>query len=118
MKNFTIKNFRIFDAEGATFDIAPLTIFTGCNSSGKSSFTKLWMLLQDFFQQMSTAIKKEQFVRTMPMMDTNYIIKHAEKLVESFGIRMEIPYTCSLCGLDYNSIFRVTKEFFGPTIDF
>lgn len=63
-------------------------------------------------------IKKEQFVRTMPMMDTNYIIKHAEKLVESFGIRMEIPYTCSLCGLDYNSIFRVTKEFFGPTIDF
>ena len=31
-------------------------------------------------------VKKEDFVRSLPMMDTNYIMKHAQKLVESFGI--------------------------------
>ena len=33
---YTIKNFRVFDSYGATIDLKPLTILTGCNSSGKS----------------------------------------------------------------------------------
>lgn len=62
-------------------------------------------------------IKKEDFVRALPMMDTNYIIKHAEKLVESFGLENSIQNTCPTCGLDYTSSFRITSEFFGPSID-
>ncbi len=62
-------------------------------------------------------VKKEQFINNLPMMDTNYIMKHAQKLVESFGIRSEFNNQCGLCGLDYNSSFRITKEFFGPSID-
>lgn len=62
-------------------------------------------------------IKKEDFVRNLPMMDTNYIMKSAQKLVESFGIETTLPCECPVCGLDYKGSFRITPEFFGPTID-
>lgn len=62
-------------------------------------------------------IKKEDFVRTLPMMDTNYILKHAQKLVESFGLDLKFELDCPTCGLKYNNYFRLTSEFFGPSID-
>ena len=62
-------------------------------------------------------IDKEDFVRNLPMMDTNYIVKKADKLSESFGVDSHIERTCSACGLDYTSSFRVSSEFFGPSID-
>lgn len=46
---YTLKNFRIFDEQGATFEMAPITILTGCNNSGKSTITKSLMLLSDMF---------------------------------------------------------------------
>ena len=49
---FKLKNFRVFDAKGAEFEIAPITILTGCNSSGKSSVIKAMTLLNDFFNKM------------------------------------------------------------------
>lgn len=62
-------------------------------------------------------VKKEDFVRQLPMMDTNYIMKKAQKLVESFGIQTQLERECPVCGLDYTGSFRFTKEFFGPSID-
>ena len=54
---FSLKNFRVFDPKlGATFNIAPITILTGCNSSGKSSVVKAILLLRDFFKQLQTNI--------------------------------------------------------------
>lgn len=47
-----IQNFRIFDQEGSTFDLAPLTFLTGCNSSGKSSMTKALLLLYNFIDRL------------------------------------------------------------------
>lgn len=49
-----IQNFRIFDQEGSTFDLAPLTFLTGCNSSGKSSMTKALLLLYNFIDRLRT----------------------------------------------------------------
>lgn len=46
---YSIKNFRVFDSEGVTLDIAPITILTGCNSSGKSSIAKSLLLLDSYF---------------------------------------------------------------------
>lgn len=46
---YTVKNFKIFDEKGATFEIAPITLLTGCNCSGKSSLVKSMMILNDFF---------------------------------------------------------------------
>lgn len=47
---FTLKNFRSFDAEGAEFQISPITILTGCNSAGKSSLVKGMALLSDMLK--------------------------------------------------------------------
>ena len=45
---YTIKNFKTFDKEGAEFDIRPITLLTGCNSSGKSSAVKSILALETF----------------------------------------------------------------------
>ena len=58
-KDFTVKNFKVFDEEGATFELAPITILTGCNSSGKSSMTKALLLLSKFVQKL-----KAEYIRT------------------------------------------------------
>ena len=53
--NLTLKNFRVFDnKQGGTFNLAPITILTGCNSSGKSSLVKSLLLLKDFFRGLAT----------------------------------------------------------------
>ena len=49
MKNtnpiFSLKNFRSFGEKGADFELAPITVLTGCNSAGKSSMVKALLLL-------------------------------------------------------------------------
>lgn len=42
---FSLKNFRSFGEEGADFELAPITVLTGCNSAGKSSLVKALMLM-------------------------------------------------------------------------
>jgi predicted ATPase len=61
MENYKIKNFRVFNGDGAEFQFAPITALTGCNSSGKSSLTKSLMLLQPFFESIQNDIKKGNF---------------------------------------------------------
>lgn len=53
--NYVIKNFRIFGEDGASFEISPITMLTGCNSSGKSSVVKSMMLLKDCIERASDA---------------------------------------------------------------
>ena len=51
----TIKNFRVFDENGVDVQISPVTILTGCNSSGKSSIVKSILLLDSFLKQIKHA---------------------------------------------------------------
>lgn len=44
---FNLKNFRSFGEEGADFELAPITVLTGCNSAGKSSLVKALMLMSE-----------------------------------------------------------------------
>lgn len=60
---YTIKNFRTFNAEGATFDLTPITILTGCNSSGKSSMVKSLLLMKDFMKQMARDMDQNNLLR-------------------------------------------------------
>lgn len=46
----TIKNFRVFDEDGVSIDLKPITILTGCNSAGKSSIVKAVMLVNSFLK--------------------------------------------------------------------
>lgn len=57
------------------------------------------------------------FVQKLPMGDSNYILKSAQKLTETFGLDKMVLHQCPVCGLDYTSNFRTNSEFFGPSID-
>ena len=59
----------------------------------------------------------ENYLRKLPMRDTNAIAKRADKLVNSIGTQTEFTFTCGVCGNDYRSPFLVTSEFYGPTED-
>lgn len=88
------------------------------NTAGDAAFLFTLQELIDTVDGMKLdPVKKEDFVRGLPMMDANYIIKHAQKITESFGINTNLDRECSICGLDYIAPFRVTSEFYGPSID-
>ena len=56
---FNVNNFRTFNNIGADMNIAPLTILTGCNSSGKSSFIKAMILLSSYLDSVNTKIQND-----------------------------------------------------------
>lgn len=50
LTNLYIQNFRKIGEEGATITISPVTFMTGCNSAGKSSAAKAFLLLASFLK--------------------------------------------------------------------
>ena len=62
-------------------------------------------------------VKLEQFLRHLPMKDTNYIIRSMEKLNIELGIDTAMTCKCKVCGGEYTTTFPITTEFFGPSID-
>lgn len=58
---YTLKNFRVFDEQGATFELAPVTVLTGCNSSGKSSIAKSLMLLKPLMSKYKKSLLNNEF---------------------------------------------------------
>lgn len=50
---YKVKNFRVFDEDGVKIDMAPITILTGCNSSGKSSLVKSMLLVNNVLKELS-----------------------------------------------------------------
>ena len=62
-------------------------------------------------------VRLETVIRKLPMADTNYILKCAEKLTDAIGIETDFTCTCKECGGEFMSSFRLTPEFFGPEID-
>jgi predicted ATPase len=54
MKTFKISNFRLFNSDGVKVNFKPVTILTGTNSSGKSSFVKAMMLLRNYLHGVKT----------------------------------------------------------------
>lgn len=63
-------------------------------------------------------IELETFVQNLPMLDAQHIIKRGQKLNNSIGVELDLENTCEVCGYEYPSQFRITSEFFGPTIEF
>ena len=79
MKNtnpiFSLKNFRSFGEDGADFELAPITVLTGCNSAGKSSLVKALMLLSnqltDKFKQIPTGITGVNRLQPSTLLNTS-----------------------------------------------
>ena len=59
----------------------------------------------------------EEFVKKLPNMDANYILNKATALNKKVGLNNTISIKCSQCGAQMLVPFRITSEFFGPTID-
>lgn len=51
---YTLQNFRVLDSKGFTFKISPITILTGCNSSGKSTIIKSLMLVENLLNKIKS----------------------------------------------------------------
>lgn len=64
-----------------------------------------------------SAIDLEKFVLALPMKDVNLILQTGRKLNDSIGIDNKIDTDCEVCGRTVPIEFRITGEFFGPTID-
>lgn len=103
--------------DNVTFENNEMRRKSNGKSSDKTFILTLRSLIDTIDGKVVDPIKKENFIRQLPMMDTNYIMKHAQKLVESFGLDTAVSNKCSMCGLDYTSHFRVSPEFFGPSVD-
>ena len=100
--DFTIKNFRIFDKEGTTVPLRPITLLTGCNNSGKSSIVKALCLLKDFCQQLESDIKdgrnlnlgsyKMDFHKSPNnLLGTFDLVQHFEKTDENNSFEAKVP---------------------------
>lgn len=88
------------------------------SSSGDAAFLfTIQTLIDTVDGERLDPIRLEEFVRKLPMMDTNYIIKYSDKLNEKVGINPILETDCDYCGLTYKNPFRITSEFFGPSID-
>lgn len=62
-------------------------------------------------------IDLETLVKHMSSADYNYIIQKLEKVNSAFGLDKKIDLKCSKCGGKFSTFFRISREFFRPTID-
>lgn len=96
---YRIKNFRVFGEEGAEANLAPFTILTGCNSSGKSSIAKSILLLDTYMQKIKTASSnhKDVFALGDYTMDFDSyplnLLGRFDKVVNSASTSGEIEYS-------------------------
>lgn len=59
MKSFKVSNFRLFGSEGAEVEFKPLTVLTGPNSAGKSSYIKALILFSKYLQGLLNEHKRD-----------------------------------------------------------
>lgn len=114
--SYTIKNFRAFGEEGANARIAPLTILTGCNSSGKSSIAKSVLLLDTFLQKIKFASAHKDVMElgsyTLDFNDYPLnLLGRFDKVVNSASHTGEIEFKYSIDnGLEVVLIFNSNKN--------
>lgn len=63
-------------------------------------------------------MKLDAFIRQLPMMDTNEILKKIYEINNRIGVNSDTTLECKNpdCRKEYIAPFRLTSEFFGPTL--
>ena len=59
----------------------------------------------------------DEWIRNLPMRDTNMIFAHAEKIDNAIGIDTNLDVICDKCGRTHKTIFKAGPEFFRPEVD-
>lgn len=63
------------------------------------------------------SVMLEQWVRDLPMQDTNYLLTYASKLNGLIGLDTNLEIECETCGLTYDTFLQTNNEFFRPALD-
>ena len=58
----------------------------------------------------------EDWVRELPMADTNTILKRIDEINGKLGIELDTLEVCGVCGSNYIAPFRINNTFFRPDI--
>lgn len=111
-----IKNFRIFDENGVSFEINPITILTGSNSSGKSSAVKAIFLLNSFLSQIKKAVDNgDRIELDKYKLDftkyPNNLLGRFDKVVNSKSVNKTISISYSIYSLMLSKDVEVNLVF-------
>lgn len=94
LTGFAINNFRVF-VEKINFNIKPLTILTGTNSSGKSSLTKALHLLTESYHANG--------LRRLELMESNLKVGSFDSIKNSLSQQNEITFELEIEAIDPDS---------------
>ena len=89
---------------------------TGQNIDYTTVFT-IQELIKSIDGEPVNPIKITEWIKNLPMADTNTILNYADKANRSFGLDNNLHCFCEVCGLDYFVSLRADREFFRPTLD-
>ena len=95
INEFSLENFRVFK-DKSNFELAPITILTGANSSGKSTVIKALNLMQGFYKDSDSL--SLNFFKENPESTYHHQLGDFEKVVnkynsnKEFVITYKIPY--------------------------
>lgn len=59
MKSFRVSNFRLFGSQGTEIKFKPITVLTGANSSGKSSFVKALVTFGEYMDSVINELRRD-----------------------------------------------------------
>lgn len=120
--NLTIKNFRVFDENGVTIELNPITILTGCNSSGKSSVVKAVFLLNSFLSKIKKDIDNGNSIKlneykldfsTYP----NNLLGRFDKVVHASSVTKKITLEYTVYSLMLSKDVTVQLVFYADSMD-
>ena len=115
MKNtnpiFSLKNFRSFGEEGADFELAPITVLTGCNSAGKSSLVKALLLLD----KMSNIGAMDSIIDlggdTLPVSIKDLNMGRFDRVINDESIEKEMEFSYQVWSSLLRETVRVIRVF-------
>ena len=116
---FGLKNFRVFDDKGVTFDLKPITILTGENSSGKSSLVKAMLIMRNYFR----AVKNEptenpaavQLDFSDPALKMSGFDSALSKFTSSDSITFSYDAAADYAPYDFTVDYNFIKDTLNPT---
>ena len=90
-------------------------------SNNKAADPTYYLTLMSFIKTVNgdklNPVELEVLIKSLPMRDVNTLITASNKLNEDFGYGNTFEWTCPSCGGETEIPFRITEEFFRPTIN-
>lgn len=61
-------------------------------------------------------LELQEFVKDLPMKDITTIFQSADKMMKGMGLDTQLVVSCGLCGHEVETPFRISDEYWAPTI--